>query len=342
MTGPWLGKGKEIVVDGIVVREGTGEYHRRHVADSTFDELHPEGYLKQWMGWKTFNTIVDETADRDKDTHDLFLALFFTGCRAGELLTIKRSNFVLNTLEEDPRFFSAYGVRVFKHFKHNLFEETHKSAFRKKFDITTSEPRCNEFIEFLKEKGEDDCEKLLFSFSYPTLYRKIVLFIKTLKLFPHLIRAHRASELVSVHNFSVFQLMLWFGWLTPETPMDYVKLSSKDILKAFGIDPDSVKEVQPKDNIYHPPGTLPLMSVNEMIPDLVSDVEEKKEEVMPVVTRARKDMKRPTRKKIVKEEGRVEVNNLLKNKIQKTTEIVEELDPRKRLLNWVRKNKVDK
>ncbi len=201
----------------------THKYHRRKVQSTISSH---DSDFKGWMGWRKFSKICQSLED-DGRKQKLLVALFFCGSRANEILLAKRSNFSI--LDKAIR---VTNLPVFKRLKHRRFESG--VWMHRNFLINLEEPETETLVQLLDELGEDDSDKRLFDFKYNTLYNEIT-GIRQANLFPHVLRAHRASQLVSDYHFDTFLLKSFFGWKKDETPAHYVALGLHDMEKAYGI-----------------------------------------------------------------------------------------------------------
>ncbi len=199
------------------------EYHKRKVRSSK--QSHDSNF-KGWMGWRNFQKICD-LLKREKEGRKLQLltALFFTGSRSNELLTANRSNF---SIMKD--YIRVTDFPTFKRLKHKRYEQGFWE--HRNFLINLKEPETDVLVQLLDSLGTNSSTSKLFDFGYGTLYREIV-GITQADLFPHVIRAHRASQLIADYRFDMNLLKTFFGWSKDEMATYYIKLQMRDIQQCY-------------------------------------------------------------------------------------------------------------
>jgi len=198
--------------------------------------------VPSWIGW---DKLMQYYRKCPSDVHKkVFCFLFETGGRVSEVITLKRRQFRHN----------EYSVVVDKMpvFKYRLRKGVRKNVTR---DVFIRRDRLNplaeDLIDFVDECGT--------SFIFPrrtSLTSEIVPGKHTSRvriynltteiskdLFPHWFRSMRASFLVYVRRFNIFELKQWFAWKSMDTPGSYVR--GVELAEKLGIQelPQTPKEI---------------------------------------------------------------------------------------------------
>ena len=212
----------------------THEYTRHSVEADT--------KLAGWIGWKKFGEILAIAEQQGKLEKTLVLTAFKLGGRITEILAAHRSMFSI--LEDDVSGETALvveglplGKRWIKTGEYldpkgvkRLYTQK-VEAFRT-FGLVVSddrEPYSQEFLELIKKNSD-----LLFKSPYGKLdkpysrvraYQLINGLSKKvgLYMYPHLLRAWRASQLARDYGWKEGKLMEWFDWKDFETAHHYSK-----------------------------------------------------------------------------------------------------------------------
>jgi integrase len=196
-------------------------YERRSVSEAV------EGFI----GWSAILTLI-KTPERPRDRAFL-AALFETGGRVSEVLSLRRENFELRH-EEDVILVRR--MPLLKRYRKVGPRETMRlRAYRRTFPIPLSEPPAKILAEWIEASGG-----LLFPspirYGRP-LTRKWAykLIAKTaeetgIPCWPHWFRAQRACQLVEEYGFEVIDLVDWFCWQKPETALEYARRGWKGLL----------------------------------------------------------------------------------------------------------------
>ena len=193
-------------------------------------EYHRRSIKKDFLSFCGWDVLLELVEDLDPLPRALVAFLFETGGRASEILTLKHNQ--IDT--QDPEILMVRRMKVLKH----------RKDMDRTFPIWRQDPLVAPMLEYINQRPRDSP---IFPFSYSKLYKIIRDLQKPLfeqkqgvKLgergegvvkhgpwYPHRFRAERASQLVVEKNFSVFELMKWFGWTRSDTPTFYVGLNEK-------------------------------------------------------------------------------------------------------------------
>jgi len=175
-----------------------------------------------FCGWRVLENFVYES--EYLIVRALRATLFETGGRATEVLSLRKDQFNF----DDPNFIEIRGMLVVK-CKKGADVRWRTVAIERK------DPLVRPMLEWLECVKEDE---FLFSYKYGWLYKNA----STKRTgatpilsgwFPHKFRAERASQLAVEKRLDVPQLMKWFGWVRPDTPMHYVRMSVEDLKAAM-------------------------------------------------------------------------------------------------------------
>lgn len=191
--------------------------------------------VEDWAGWSKFLELYENYKDsRYPDESRLcFLALFETGCRLNEAIELRPDQFKFN----------EYAIVCQR-------APVLKKKTRAVRDIFIKLDEANPLgYEFRKEIEKSKTKYLLPSrtpfsrdirpdhhMSDRTLYNRINEIHP--KLFPHALRAYRASMLVYERGFSVQDLVSWFNWENAEEAIRYS--ATRDMASAMGLSPDQI------------------------------------------------------------------------------------------------------
>ena len=198
--------------------------------------------LAGWIGWKKFAEVIEEAERQGKLEKNLVLTSFKLGGRIVETLSSHRNMFSI--LDDDVSGETALvveGLPLGKRWTKigEYLDESGTKRFRtqkveafRTFGLTVSddrEPYSQEFLELVKSKSG-----LLFRSPYGNLDRpysrvRAYQLINGLSkkvgvyLYPHLLRAWRASQLARDYGWREGKLMEWFDWKDFETAHHYSK-----------------------------------------------------------------------------------------------------------------------
>jgi integrase len=207
--------------------------------------------VKRFVGYRKLIELCNSLRlGRDRA---LFAALFLTGGRVSEVLALEKKNFEINrdfVIVKDMALIKRYKKlfgwveyvkappenslkRLYKYSKKikgdkKFWRQRYKTEItpdtRADFSFPASEPLANILIAWLAE--HDD--KL---FPHCKRFRAWQI-LNEIGIYPHWLRAQRASSLISFHNFNMEEMMEWLSWVELSTAMRYGhmgvhKLSSK-------------------------------------------------------------------------------------------------------------------
>ena len=212
------------------------EYSRHSVETDT--------KIAGWIGWKKMTEILDKSRRAGKETltFDILLSTFKLGGRIVEVLQAHTDMFSIQ--HDDVTGESALiveGLPLGKRWKKigEYVDEAGKKRFvtqkidaYRTFGLTVlddREPFSQEFLDFVKSK-----KGLLFRSPYGNeekpysrvrAYQLINSLSKSvgIHLYPHLLRAWRASQLARDYGWKEGKLMEWFDWKDFETAHHYSK-----------------------------------------------------------------------------------------------------------------------
>ncbi len=182
-----------------------------------------------FIGWDKIEKIVN--AASPKMIKLLILALFLTGGRTQETLSLKKSNFdfktskhsiVVNDMRLDKKF-KVVGREDLKELRRDgkpreklLTEKV--NTLRDSFPILYREPLTNRFVEMIKSLQRT---KL-----FPDFYRQLAYYYVTragkkagIRVSDHWFRGQRASQLQEEYLFKKEECETFFGWAKPANDM---------------------------------------------------------------------------------------------------------------------------
>jgi len=176
----------------------THEYKRRSTRSISY-----------FCGWKSLLGLLGKCTIEIERA--LIATLFETGGRASEVLSLRSDQFV-----DKGTYILILGMPVLK--------QKDPEKQRRNVPMLKSEPLINPMMEWVKER-----DGLLFPYKYDWLYKRVRLINR--EWWPHRFRGERASQLAIEKDFTVPQLMKWFGWSREQTPTRYVRMSVKDLVE---------------------------------------------------------------------------------------------------------------
>jgi hypothetical protein len=220
--------------------------------------LSVKDFVEEFCGWTALKELVNLAApDRDRA---FFSALFSTGGRVSEVLSLKAENF---SIVEDEKLMIIRNMRLVKRYKklseymdaegHHRWTTELTPKTRKAFPILLGEPLAQIFYSYLQNK-----EGLLFPSPYiidrpkplsrfwayklvrwldavssKDLRERLGLnkeFIKgnehvadRIHLWLHWFRSQRASQLVSDYGYELLDLIDYFSWEKQDTALTYAR-----------------------------------------------------------------------------------------------------------------------
>jgi len=163
-----------------------------------------------FMGYRGMDELVSMIQDVPKETQNLFAIIYLTGSRASESLLLTPEHFI--------------------HKDGYLLVTNHPVLKRRKFFPRTYPIRMDEVLMpyLLNALGETNAGENLIPWGYDWVYKRITRINN--QLFPHYLRAYRATQLLTEYNYGVFDLMNYFGWGKSETPTEYIRLTAKELI----------------------------------------------------------------------------------------------------------------
>lgn len=185
--------------------------------------------IPDWPGWPAFMEYYDaaDGAPYPEDSRLYFTLLFESGCRRTEAPKIRPE-----MIRYNDEAIVIRNVPVLKKGKRTI-----RDAIIKRDDHN---PLAKELIRFKEECDTDYMlpglkpntrEKVANRHvSSKTVYNRIS---EISDLFPHALRAYRASMLVHERGFSVQQLVSWFEWKNADMAIHYTR--TRDIAAEMGI-----------------------------------------------------------------------------------------------------------
>jgi len=219
----------------------------------TIDEV--EGFC----GWEF---LLSLTTVFDSPMYMGFIAtLFETGGRISEVLQLTKTHFNLNV---HPRVVVVEHMPVLK--RYEVVEKQPDPSKKRGFKWVTEKKRDYRFFPIKRDEPlvpymlkwlEDAPSKRLFGFSRVNAFLKLrrageilnrsIPFtrhrsrdrpLKSSEIFPHLLRAERASQLASEYSFDVYGLRQFFGWKPRKLDMaeKYASLDWKGLARRMGVD----------------------------------------------------------------------------------------------------------
>jgi len=220
--------------------------------ERTIDEV--EGFC----GW---DFLLSLTEILNSPMYQGFVAaLFETGGRVSEVLELAKSHFKL-TLH--PDLVVVEHMPVFKRFEvvERIPDPGKKRGFRwitkslrdhRSFPIRKNEPLVPYMLNWLKAAPGDRlfnfdrfqalemlryAGKLLHKTIPLTRHKKENRSLWSSEIFPHLLRAERASQLASEYGFEVYALRQFFGWKARKLDMaeKYASLDWKGLARRMGV-----------------------------------------------------------------------------------------------------------
>lgn len=170
--------------------------------------------IRYFCGWKKMERLINK--GKNELIRGLLATLFETGGRANEVLSLEEGQF-----RSKRNYILVTGMLVLK-------QKKEENRYRQ-VPILKSDPLTEPMLEWLGTVREIPNQDKLFTYRYNWLYKWIV---KTDKdWWPHRFRAERASQLAIEKNFTVPQLMKWFGWSTEHMATHYVRMSVEDLVE---------------------------------------------------------------------------------------------------------------
>jgi integrase len=182
--------------------------------------------IETFCGWDYLLDTVNR-CDRIRDKA-LISALFETGGRVSEVLSLEKKHFAL----DDPDYIVVKAMPIFKRYK-KIGEYTDEQGRRRwkttktkgyrTFPIPRREPLVPYLLDYL-----DLCKSdRLFNISRVHAWRIITKINPD--VFPHWFRAQRASQLAVEYGFDVHDLVDFFDWKSLPMALHYSRMGWKGL-----------------------------------------------------------------------------------------------------------------
>jgi integrase len=216
-----------------------------------------------FVGWEKLISICSKISSHKKIMQEIFATTFLTGGRISEVLLLRKKNFRIEEdqiIIEGMRLLKRYEkveeyiewknekpkgafAKLYKYDEKSKkwYRKRYKTVLRKEYRPAFSFPINEPLVPLLLRRLNEieDKEQLLFpsllkSYKDYPISRQLVHedFSKVVighdengevHLYPHWLRAQRASCLISFYNMSVEEMMEWFGWSEAKTALMYAK-----------------------------------------------------------------------------------------------------------------------
>jgi integrase len=215
-----------------------------------------------FVGWEKLIEICSKIHSHKKIMQEVFATAFLTGGRISEVLNLKKKNFRIEEdqiIVEGMRLLKRYEkteeyiewrdkkpkgafskLYKFDEGSGRWYRKRYKTKLKREFRPAFSFPKREPLVPLLLRRLEEiEDEELLFpsllkSYKNYPISRQLVNedFSKVIighddqgevHLYPHWLRAQRASCLISFYGMSVEEMMEWFGWSEAKTALMYAK-----------------------------------------------------------------------------------------------------------------------
>jgi len=225
--------------------------------------LHPykrravERDVVQFDGWEKLVELCNRLeSNRDKA---LFQAIFSTGGRINEVLSLKKENFavgyedkylLVQNMTLSKRYLKTHEYQEWidslpetrlkrlykfdeekKQYSRRRFETEKVNAIRSPFVIPLNEPLMPKFLEQIEAS-----ESYLFigrSTEKPMSRNWAYKIITKTGLYPHYLRGQKASCLIAFYGMTMEEMMEYMGWEEIGTARHYAKMGIKGLSKHF-------------------------------------------------------------------------------------------------------------
>lgn len=225
--------------------------------------------VKRWEEYPRMIELYNDLAAEGGDIQMVFATAFLTGGRITEVLNLGRHNFLFYPNHQPPHV-KIIDMLLLKHYrKESEYEEIVDPAkgqslptnvlkrlyrfdsdrqvwARRRFNIVKEKVTRNDFAFRMDEPFVDDLRQWLGNYEgkryiFPSRIRETghlsrsFIYKRFVKhgIYPHWVRAQRASNLRTYHGLSVEDLMDWFTWLDFKTAMRYARMGTEEILGKF-------------------------------------------------------------------------------------------------------------
>jgi len=233
-----------------------GWWNRKVYPSHVYERRKVEDDVKRFVGWQSLGSLLQKfegyLSERDRA---LFAVTFLTGGRIQEVLALRSNNFVVDKSEEtvtvqDMMLLKRYEktgeyierveekptnklARLFKwdeekqRWWRTRYETEGKPDIRPDFSLPLDEP----FVALLLAKLEITNEFLFPGYRAKHLsYSRAYQIITKVGIYPHWLRAQRASCLISFYRMTMEEMMEWMGWEELSTARHYAKFGVKALV----------------------------------------------------------------------------------------------------------------
>lgn len=229
-----------------------------HWAHHKYERRAVERDVLKFCGWKKLVRLMNKLSGPMRQRNQaLFSTIFLTAGRIMEVLPLQLENFsahdgflwveqmpLLKRYEKLGRWIEYVDEKPYtklgKLYQWNeekqkwwrwRFHTEKKQEFRRTFPIPHQEPLTPVLLDWLSET-----EKYLFpGYSKKHLsYIRAYQIITKLGIYPHWLRAQRASCLISFYGWRMEDMMEWAGWEELSTARRYAKMGAEKLAGMFG------------------------------------------------------------------------------------------------------------
>jgi len=221
--------------------------------------------VKRFAGWEKLIGLAETLKDAPV-YQSLYATTYLTGGRISEVLALTRGNFIISdkyvTITDMPllkrykkisgrieerdelptttlRRLYQYNSETGKWWRRR-YDTERLNETRSNFDMRRDEPLCFTMLGWVNKVKS---EQLFPSITRWKAYRKF----KGIGIYPHWLRAQRASCLVSFWRFTMEEMMEWMGWEELTTARHYAKMGPKLRERFEGVQiPPQIKEMEKK------------------------------------------------------------------------------------------------
>jgi integrase len=211
-----------------------------------------------------FEKLIELVGQLDKSNRALFAGAFLTGGRISEVLKLRRENFImmeklirvrkmplLKQYSKTERWIEQVSERPANVLRRlytfdpatqmwwrRRFKTERREEFRREFAFPADEPLATILIQHLSkiESG------LMFDATRQGAWRAL----RKIGIYPHWLRAQRASCLIAFWGFSMEQMMEWMGWKGLVSAMRYGRMGWRRLADMFqGVQiPSHIREME--------------------------------------------------------------------------------------------------
>jgi integrase len=201
--------------------------------------------VKRFVGWEKIIELAD-MLKQDPLYQAIYATTFLTGGRISEVLPLRRGNFVVS-----DKYLTVTGMPLLKHYQkmseyieerderpatnigrlfqfnpgtgkwwRKRYSTERVDAARSDFDVRCDEPLCALTLEWINNTTSD---VLFLGATRWKAWQKFA----GVGIYPHWLRAQRASCLISFWRFTMEEMMEWMGWEELTTARHYAKMGPK-------------------------------------------------------------------------------------------------------------------